>query len=346
MKTKQRSAALLLALLAITLLGLVGCGNGKIRPNAATHSSMGDTFGATLATPMGVRYDAESHTLRWSAVENAVGYTVSQNGREHTLDATVTELPVLLTASSTVFRVKANGDQGNHLDSEWSEPYTHTVNPEEETLYQRVNFILSEFARKYDYELLQIIGIGDPFCGKDDGVPYVRFDVETIAVTGGKQKNLRYMIRKRNISSIDDAIQTLSVEDVVNGDPDSIVDYDSADFYARSDAYAGKMQELKNEGYTITAVAGCTREGEKVGSKFRYEFVGTYKATRGNEVLYFTSTNRADILEPAANPRLNYEEILRYPHYRKITETAFMLHESGSSLQYMEEWAKEYDPDR
>ena len=54
-------------------------------------------------------------------------------------------------------------------------------------------------------------------------------------------------------------------------------------------------------------------------------------------MLSLTSVNRIDIQNPSSVESANYQEFVRVKSYRTITETSFVLHEAGGTLQYMQD---------
>ena len=80
------------------------------------------TVATPLATPTGVT--AQDGTLRWTAVEGAVGYRVTVDGKEHTLAAGTTSL----AGTGTVHKVRALGNGLTTLDSD-DAVYVHAAVP-------------------------------------------------------------------------------------------------------------------------------------------------------------------------------------------------------------------------
>ena len=80
------------------------------------------TVATPLSTPTGVT--AQDGTLRWTAVEGAVGYRVTVDGKEHTLAAGTTSL----AGTGTVHKVRALGNGLTTLDSD-DAVYVHAAVP-------------------------------------------------------------------------------------------------------------------------------------------------------------------------------------------------------------------------
>ena len=99
-------------------------GNGTVFLDSEFSVSYSHLVSQTLPAPTGLRIDGTN--LRWSAVLNAVSYTVLINGTEHTVTGTSHSLLGLPAGIYTV-SVRANGNRVTFLDSEFSSSYSHVV---------------------------------------------------------------------------------------------------------------------------------------------------------------------------------------------------------------------------
>ena len=311
-------------------------------PGVNTPTKPGIVITEQLETPQDLSYDEGDYMLTWDSVDNASGYTIYYNGNEFEVDANDTKEKIVVTAQDNTFKVKANGDQVDYTDSEWSEEYTYTIEQEQQqSIFNKVNLAIGECAEQEGYEIIDIIGIS--YSDIEGTALGDQVYIECLCEENNTIKNVTFAIETTINTSIGEVLSDFSMDEIRQQAKVSAVDYDSASYLIKSESYDGNMQQLKNEGYEISVVNSCTRKGKAVGSKFRFEIVGTYKAVRGNEVLYFTSINRIDVTEPAFEERVNYEELLRYVKYRDVKETSFVLHESGQTWEYMEDWVKAND---
>lgn len=296
-----------------------------------------------LETPEQVAFNSENYVLTWDEVDNASAYTIYYNGEETTVDANDTQEQITITAEDNVFKVKAVGDGAHYSDSEWSEEVTYSIEQnqdqdQQQSVFEKVNLKVAQIAQERGLKLESIIGISSVNLEGDDYGDHIVF--QTICSKNGVSSNYELSFKNEgHTASIEDLLNNFDSAVFGNSSKDTIVDFDSAQYLLNSGAYDGHMEELKNQGYEISVVSSAVREGSKVGSKFRFEIVGTYRAERDGDVKYFTSTNRIDILNPSTKESRNYQDSLEFEDLRTVTETAFMEHEAGGTLEYMNEWA-------
>ncbi|MBQ7924341.1 MAG: hypothetical protein IJ329_03440 [Clostridia bacterium] len=298
-----------------------------------------------ISAPADFTYDEETYTLSWGSVENATGYVLDYNGREIELEKTETEYTVLLTATENAFKIKAKGNGDKYLDSDWSQTLTYTMgaigedngsdNAEQEiSLYDKINMELARAAQAKGYTLERVIGI--PFaqttglglrCGIDFMCIVTKRNVEySVAVCYNMEKAI----------TICELIDNLSKETFSSLRVYSTVVYNSAEKFIASKNYAGEMKKLYEQGYEITVLDSCVREGITGSNLFRFEIVGTYKAVHENgDVKYFTSVNQVDVLNVSSAESYNYEPAFNIEGRVEITETQYILHEEGGTLEYM-----------
>ncbi len=320
--------------LSCTACAFTACKGGgdssSSAPSSETSDSSVSSAAQQLNAPYGLFYDKASSVLSWTGDGNAVAYKISCNGQLIDADANDTQEVITVTADEITFQVKAVGDGVHYSDSDWSEAFTYEI-----SVYDKVNRALSAAAEQEDLELVSIVGIED-FNKKN-------ITFETLCKnTYGKISNVEIYSYNSTAGTVDYLLRNLDQSEITSSNQKTIVDYDSAQYLLDSGSYDGEMQKLYNEGYTISVVHSCVRQGSKVGTKFRFEIVGTYKAVRGTEVKYFTSINRIDILLPEAEED-NYETFLWDRGLSTVVETSFVLHEAGGTWLYMEDWAKAYD---
>ncbi len=298
-----------------------------------------------LETPQEVSFDSENYILSWETVENASAYTIYYNGAEIPVDANDTYKQITLIAEENVFKVKAIGDGSYYSDSGWSQEVTYTIDnqQQEQSIFDKVNLKLAQAAQSQGLTLEKIIGISyfDLEADNEYG-DHVRF--QTICSYKGVSYNYELSFKNDGYTSSYEELLMHFDSATYNGEAKyKIVDYDSAYFLLHrgmqnNDPFDEKMEELRLQGYEISAISSVTREGKKVGSKFRFEIVGTYKAVLGSDVKYFTSINRIDILQPSSDEGHNYETFVASDKYSTVTETTYIEHEEGFTWLYMEEW--------
>ena len=323
-------------------LSLAGCFNFNTPTNPPTVPPPPIITPATpLQAPTNLAYDKDTYVLSWSSVTNASGYKISYNGREFTAVGDDCQEVIPLTAQENVFKVKALGDDIYYTDSNWSSACSYTVPAVEQSVYDKINLALGSAATAENYELVEVIGISYANVEGNRSGDNVVF--ETLCNGNGTLKNIQIGLGIANLESIEYLFSNIELTECGNMFEKSIVNYNSAQFLLDSESYDGEMQSLYDQGYTITVIKSCVREGSKVGQGFRFELVGTYKAVKNDEVLYFTSINRIDINNMSSDMLYNYEYFVMESDFRTVTETSFVLHESGATLEYMDDWAKAND---
>ena len=296
-----------------------------------------------LGTPGQVAFNSDSYVLSWSKVDNATAYTVYYNGTEITVDASNTQKQITVTAQDNVFKVKAVGDGAYYSDSEWSQEVTYRVEQgtsqdQQRSVFEKINLRVAQIAQERGLTLESIVGISSIALEGDDYGDHIIF--QTICSKNGVSSNYELSFKNEgHTSSIEDLLNNFDLAVFGNSSKDKIIDYNSAQYLLNSGAYAGQMEELKNQGYEISVISSVVREGAEVGSKFRFQIVGTYKAEKDGDVRYFTSTNRIDILSPSTKESRNYHDSLEFEDLRTVTETSYLEHEAGGTLEYITEWA-------
>ena len=104
------------------------------------------------------------------------------------------------------------------------------------------------------------------------------------------------------------------------------------------------MLDYYGRGYEISAIQTAVQVGKKVGSKFRFYIVGTFKAETYYDVKYFTAEYQVDVLLPSSNEEYNYIISLCSDKDSTLTERYCLVHEEYQTGEYMLGWAKENDP--
>ncbi len=288
----------------------------------------------TLETPKSFDYDEENYTLTWEAVENAESYTVEYNGEAIEVEQGETSLPLILSAMENSFKIKANEDTVNYLDSAWSEAIVYNIASEEElSLFDKINIELVRAAKKEGYTLKRIIGIS--FIDLEGVYITGNFHIDTLCEKNDKQYNVEYGYAIKNKNNIRELLNEINENTYSGSIPKKHMPYNSAEKLVAYGRYGidGEMARLKEQGYEITVIDSCVREGSGT-SKFRFEIVGTYKAGLGEDVKYFTSLMQVDVLNPGTDT-YNYETALGFKEKVTVEEKQFILHEEGGTLEYM-----------
>lgn len=298
-----------------------------------------------LSAPQNVAFDKDTYTLSWSSVENASGYQISYNDSLINVDINSTSKQIFLTSEENTFKVKAVGSniiyegQTNYSDSAWSNEVTCNIvkNAAEQTTFEKVNLSLAKIAKENNLELQRVIGISYLDNANFDGTVNIEF--QTICKDNGVEKNYRFCFGYKEAINDIEMFDNLSTADNIGvHENNKIVNYDSAKCLINSGDYDGKMKELKEQGYKISVVDSCIREGEVLESSFYFDIVGTYKAQLGDDIKYFTSTTQITVKQNSSNEKENYTQSVSLAHRRSVKETRFVLHEG--TMAYMGELIK------
>lgn len=335
-KSKKIIAFLLALIILATVLMLSSC---KLKLPNLTDTDTGSEEGM-LATPQNVSFNEDTNEVSWEGVENATGYLLWVNGNTYEIGAGDLSKKIVLFEEKNEFKVKAIGDGEEFTDSNWSLSLVYTMTVQaEESLYNKVNIKLAEAAKQYNYEFVSVIGIS--YANLNVGNLNQNITVETLCKVNNRFCNVQYNFNCSSYTSLQEMIENFDNAIYLNHKYEKTVSYDSAEALLKSGSYDGKMQELKNHGYQITVLDSVVREGYDVGSRFSFEIVGTYKATKaGADDVYFSSINRVYILDPSRNEEANYTTFLEYEQLglRTVTETKFVLHEKSTTLDYILDW--------
>ena len=290
-----------------------------------------------LKAPEQLVFHEENHVLSWGKVDNATAYAIYYNGQETTVGADDTYKQITITTEENRFKVKALGDGGLYKDSEWSQEISYTMKTEQEqSVFQKVNLKLAQAAEEEGLTLERVIGITYIDLEANQYTANIVFQV--ICSKNGVSSNYEFSFKNDGYTaSVEELLANFEHATFGGKLMKKIVDYRSAQQLVNSKLYDGHMAELYSQGYEISVISSVVREGKNIGSKFRYEIVGTYKAEIGDEVKYFTSINRVDV-NPSSDPTLNYEVFLAALDLRTLVETDFMMHEAGGTLEYIGEW--------
>lgn len=333
-KSKNIIAFLLALIILATVLMLSSC---KLKLPNLTDTDTGSEEGM-LATPQNVSFNEDTNEVSWEGVENATGYLLWVNGNTYEIGTGDLSKKIVLFEEKNEFKVKAIGDGEEFTDSNWSLSLVYTMTVQaEESLYNKVNIKLAEVASEKGFAFKSIIGFS--YVDVKSGNNLQNLTFETLCYKGETLVNVSFKFKGNESLQICEMIEEFNNIEYAGYRYQEIVSYDSAESLLKSGSYDGKMQELKNHGYQITVLDSVVREGYDVGSKFRFEIVGTYKATKaGADDVYFSSINRVDILDPSRNEVANYTTFLEYEQYRNVTETKYVLHEKSTTLDYILDW--------
>ena len=282
-----------------------------------------------LACPKNLSFDPQSCVLSWQAVDDASGYRISYNDTLIEVEAKDTSAVMTIVHIENVFKIMAVGDNLPYTDSVWSEPITYTMDlGQDMSLYNRVNLALAQAVTKKGMQLVDVVGITIAKVGK--------IDFQTICETDEGMQNVLWVYNSHD-ENILQMFENFSSENIKCVDSYDIVDFEAAEALLKSKSFDGQMEELRTQGYTISVVDSCVRKGLPSGNDFVFDIVGTYKAELGEDVKIFSSVNRIKVIDASKDDESNYVLSTMVKRYRTVTETYFVMHEEGATLEYMQE---------
>ena len=321
--------------------------NGSDSPSASNTTSdttpdQSDTATPiALQTPMHLSFDEENFILTWEGVDNAVCYLVDHNGAIY--ETYGTESVFFLTETDNTFKVQAVGDGINYTNSDWSMEYYYQLPPQQST-YEKVKSKIAETAEKENLKLEKLIGVTYVNLNPNTTASNIDF---CVVCTDDKNVSSMYFFYfvHENPLSLGTMLETFELATYQGKKKyKTVVDYQSAEYLVEGKDYVGIMQEYHQRGFEISVVQSVALEGTKVGSKFRFEIFGTFKAQSGNTIEYFTAWYSIDILIPSPKDNYNYEVFVFSEEYRTLAEYRYIQYEDYQSLEYINAWAAENDP--
>ncbi len=287
-----------------------------------------------LVAPV-LSFDAETCTLSWTTDTRCNEYEIDYNGTLISVGE-VDSYVIALSATENIFKVRAVGED-IYYTSAWSNEISYTVPEAELTTYQKINAKLAEIAKGKGVEFIKVIGIS--YASLEKNWRDVNLIFDTICNIGENELNFSIGLAVKGETITEKFDKLISSEyDWIGIIKYNIVDYDTAKYLIDNKPVDGEMQALKDQGYTLSVLSSCVREGKKVGSTFQFEVVATYKAVLGDQTRYFTSINEIKVTNPSSEDKNNYINCVRVPAYRTITETDFVWHEENGTMAYMAEW--------
>ena len=293
-----------------------------------------------LAIPTEVSFDSDTYILSWSAVEHASAYLIWYNGTEILVDVNDAQEQLTISATENSFKVKAIGDKSYYSDSDWSAEVSYILPVQQLSVFEKVNLKLAQVAEEEKMELVSVIGImyanvagnnyGDniiigALCTKDDVTSYYNF-----------------IFKCPGHSSVEEILNDFDNATLQRCVKRKIVEYNSIHHLLNSHDFEGSeiLKRFFDAGYTITCLAGCVLEGKKEGSKFVFEVIGTFAATReGADAQYFTTQIRIKVSATSSNVVRNYEDSLEFGDYRTLADVDTVLHQNAGTMSYIGEWA-------
>ena len=315
--------------------------NGSDSPSASDTTSdttpdQSDTASPiALQTPMHLSFDEENSILTWDAVDNAVCYLIDHNGE--IIENSETQVYVLTQEGENTFKVKAVGDGVNYTDSDWSEEYCYVM-PAQVSVYEKVTAKIAETVTGYKLTLEKVLGI------EEVNLTSGRITFQTICTSKGVSVYRLVVFKHENPLSVHEILNTFELATPIGTQDKNIVDYNSVEILLNSGLYVGAMEDFKNSGYEISAIQTAVQEGEKGGSRFTFYIVGTFKAYTEYDVQYFTVKYKVYIPQASSDMYYNYVVFLAAADLREITEVSCLIHTEYETLEYMQDWAKENDP--
>lgn len=226
-----------------------------------------------LATVENLKYDQQNNLLSWDDVTNADLYNVSVNGKETSVEDNF--YTVALTEQRTEFKVQAKDTTNTYATSKWSKSLIITLE-QEESLVAEVNQFAESISLQ-ENDLQRIISVHPEgnylvttgvyeFMGEN----YILSDYTDC---GGEVQSLKSALKTEE-----------AYYKTTTRDRNLAKNYDTASSFLSRSEYSEQIQNLVNEGYTLSFVTSQAYEAgsETVGIK------GILKAEKSSNTRYFS----------------------------------------------------------
>ena len=226
-----------------------------------------------LATVENLKYDQQNNLLSWDDVTNADSYNVSVNGKETSVEENF--YTVVLTEQRTEFKVQAKDTTNTYATSKWSKSLIITLE-QEESLVAEVNQFAESISLQ-ENDLQRIISVHPEgnylvttgvyeFMGEN----YILSDYTDC---GGEVQSLRSALKTEE-----------AYYKTTTRDRNLAKNYDTASSFLSRSEYSEQIQNLVNEGYTLSFVTSQAYEAgsDTVGIK------GILKAEKSSNTRYFS----------------------------------------------------------
>lgn len=226
-----------------------------------------------LATVENLKYDQQNNLLSWDDVTNADLYNVSVNGKETSVEDNF--YTVALTEQRTEFKVQAKDTTNTYATSKWSKSLIITLE-QEGSLVAEVNQFADNVAAS-SLTLKKVIAIHATGSHLYTTGVYERMGedyVYTFDTDCGK-----------TIETLKEALKTENLSEVTYIDSRNLAkNYDTASSFLSRSEYSEQIQNLVNEGYTLSFVTSQAYEAgsDTVGIK------GILKAEKSSNTRYFS----------------------------------------------------------
>ena len=226
-----------------------------------------------LATVENLKYDQQNNLLSWDDVTNADLYNVSVNGKETSVEDNF--YTVALTEQRTEFKVQAKDTTNTYATSKWSKSLIITLE-QEGSLVAEVNQFADNVAAS-SLTLKKVIAIHATGSHLYTTGVYERMGedyVYTFDTDCGK-----------TIETLKEALKTENLSEVTYIDSRNLAkNYDTASSFLSRSEYSEQIQNLVNEGYTLSFVISQAYEAgsDTVGIK------GILKAEKSSNTRYFS----------------------------------------------------------
>ncbi len=236
-----------------------------------------------------VHFNENENKWFWKVVDNATAYVADINGEQQTVDQNY--LYYIPTTATTEFKVKAIDSTGEYASSSWSDVYTYTLS--NEFSYSKVAAYLNECTP--NRPLQKVVSA------------YVKNNklyANCYCKEGSKDKLIKLRVTyNESVNSISDCISTKNYSLANVFKTFDAVNYDSASYLIKADAFAEKMAEHGLSGYDFSVVSS---QAAKVNNSKDFHVFATYKATNGSEVKYVQSDLLCGIANTSAQEQLNF----------------------------------------
>lgn len=288
--------AVIAGVIALNQFGVIGGGNNPSNP--PTHER--------LSQVTNVSFDEKTNTLSWNEVEHANMYKVDVNGKQKQVETNYyVYMPVDKVSD---MKVQAIDTTGVYESSKWSDIFTYTI-PDNAISTQSVFAFVNKLDRSSE-----LVNIASMYI--EDGKLFSKCH---IIDNNDKDKVVIYKTTfESEVNSLNDVMNAEILATNIRNKYD-YSNYKSADYFIKSNSYAGQMEEYRKQGYDFKVVSSETID-KGINLPMIY---ATYRLTKGDEVKYIESSVDFALDNPSNSKSVNYTTKLQNVNERSVRELSF-----------------------
>ena len=292
-KTQKSKKSKIISRIIATLSALAAVGFGAKylvnRLSSGGNSNDGPETVQRLSTAQDLSFDESTYTLSWSNVKNADGYKIDINGK--VVESDTNKCHYVPNTQNTTFKVQATDSTNKYLHSDWSSEYTYTLTNSQVSVGSVTTFVNG---------MVHTLDVNN--------VVTVYPDDNILCVTAVFDNGRFYKIERTypsEVTSLKDMMENADYGTSGTLHSFESKNYNSMDYYLRSDSYKGMLEQYRQQGYTFDVV---TSQAYRVDD-YRMGVDSTLKLTSGEDVKY-VECSMTCLVEDSAEESYKYTRAL------------------------------------